>query len=319
MLTKLQHIENELAKLVSADDGSRFDAKYTSTLAQELEFIKTQTFDIKYPELRARMLIPVDNSVPTWAETWGYDQWDLFGAAAIISNYADDLPLVDVLKERFTHKVQAIGDGYTYSIQDLRRSAATGTAIDGKRSAAARRVIEYKIDKIGAVGEAMAGIPGVLNHPNVPLVTAVTGTWSGATGLQMIADMDFLVNSLIANNKETFFPDTIVMSGILRRIFSSKPMSADNTKTALSVFLENSDYINNIESWYECETTDAAGTGPRTLCYKRDPEVLGLVVPQEFEQFPPQAKNLAFKVPCHARVGGVQIQYPLAMAYMDGL
>ena len=57
---------------------------------------------------------------------------------------------------------------------------------------------------------------------------------------------------------------------------------------------------------------DAAGTGPRMLTYQRDPEILELIIPQDFEQFPPQARNLAFVVPCHARIGGV-VTHPAIM------
>ena len=55
------------------------------------------------------------------------------------------------------------------------------------------------------------------------------------------------------------------------------------------------------------------------MSYKKDPEVLTLEIPQEYEEMPPQAKNLQFHVPVHARIGGVIVYYPIAMAYMDGL
>jgi hypothetical protein len=45
--------------------------------------------------------------------------------------------------------------------------------------------------------------------------------------------------------------------------------------------------------------------------------VVHLVIPQDFEQMPPQPKNLAFSVPTHGRIGGVTFHYPLAAAYMD--
>ena len=77
--------------------------------------------------------------------------------------------------------------------------------------------------------------------------------------------------------------------------------------------------ITDVDFWHKLDLADAAGTGPRMVTYQRDPEVLELVIPQEFEQFPPQARNLAFVVPCHARVGGVVVYYPLAIVYTDGL
>jgi hypothetical protein len=54
------------------------------------------------------------------------------------------------------------------------------------------------------------------------------------------------------------------------------------------------------------------------VAYLRNPEVLELEIPQDFEQFAPERRNLEFIVNCHARCGGVLVYQPLAMAYMDG-
>jgi hypothetical protein len=75
--------------------------------------------------------------------------------------------------------------------------------------------------------------------------------------------------------------------------------------------------VTNVEQWYKLETADEGLDGPRIMAYQRSPEVISLVVSQEFEQMPPQAKNLSFLVPCHARFGGVKVVYPLAAAYGD--
>jgi hypothetical protein len=60
--------------LAALGAGDRFDSKFTSALERQLEFIKAQTYDIVYPELKARTLIPVDNSVDPGAETITYRQ-----------------------------------------------------------------------------------------------------------------------------------------------------------------------------------------------------------------------------------------------------
>lgn len=298
--------------------NQRWDDKFTAVLQKQLEYVKTKTYDIVYPEKKARRLIPVSNEIDPGAESMVYRQWDEFGAAVVIANYADDLPLVDVMVEEFTVKIQSLGQAYQWSIQDLRRSAMSGAMLDSRRARAARRAIENKIDDIAAAGLASGGLKGFVNHPNVTLVAPITGSWASASALQILADLDHLVTSIIETNKETFMPDTLVLPYSLFKIISTKPMSVDNTTTVLQTFLKNSTHIRNVETWYKLDNADAAGTGPRIVCYKRDPEVLTLEIPQEFEQFPPQARNLSFVVPCHARIGGVVIYYPLAMAYMDG-
>ena len=49
-----------------------------------------------------------------------------------------------------------------------------------------------------------------------------------------------------------------------------------------------------------------------------DEENMQLVVPMEFEQLPPQVVNMTFKIPCHIRVGGIRVSYPLSIRYLDG-
>jgi len=47
--------------------------------------------------------------------------------------------------------------------------------------------------------------------------------------------------------------------------------------------------------------------------------VAALQIPQDYEEFDPQLDGLVFKVPCHQRVGGTIIYYPIAVLYMDGI
>ena len=302
---------------------ARMDAKFTAVLEKQLEFVKTQTYDIVYPDLKAKQLIPVDNSAGPGAETITYRQWDEFGMAQIISNYADDLPLVDALVEEFVQRVHSIGAAYQWSIQDLRRSAMADSRLDQRKARAARNFIERKLENIGALGDALAGLTGIANNANVSLVAVTTGDWFNAatTGEQKIADLNKLVSTIVIANKETFIPDTVLLDiGLYNNISNDRISSTGDTHTTvLEAFLRSSPYIKEVIPWFKLSDANAAGTKARAVCYKRDPEILTFEIPQEFEQLPPQAKNLSFQVPVHARTAGVIVYYPIAMGYMDGL
>jgi hypothetical protein len=73
-----------------------------------------------------------------------------------------------------------------------------------------------------------------------------------------------------------------------------------------------------VDQWNKLNAAGAGGVS-RAVCYMRSEEVLAGVEPQAFEQFPPQWRNLEAVIPTHSRIGGVRIQYPLAVAYMDDL
>lgn len=300
----------------------RLDAGETAALARQLEYIYAQTYDVKYAELKARRFIPIDTSVDAGAEFYTYRQWDMFGMAKLIANYADDLPRVDSLAKEFPAPIKSLGASYGFSIQDMRRAAMAGSQLDARRARAARRAHEQAFDDLMAFGNADAGLSGFTNNTNVPIVPAVTGAWitNAATSLQMIEDLNELVNSIVLATFETFIPDTLLLDNTSFQRINSTPMSStgDADKTVLRFFLDNNPYITSVDQWNKLNAAGAAGVS-RAIAYKRSEEVLAGVEPQAFEQFPPQARNLEFVVPTHSRVGGVRIQYPHAVAYMDDL
>jgi len=300
----------------------RLDAGETAALARQLEHIYAQTYDVKYAELKARRFVPIDTSVDAGAEFFTYRQWNMFGMAKLIANYADDLPRVDSLAKEFPAPIKSLGASYGFSIQDMRRAAMSGSQLDARRARAARRAHEQAFDDIVAFGNADAGLGGMSNNANVPIVPAVTGTWvtSIATPLQMIEDLNELVNSIILATLETFIPNTLLLSNIAFQRINSTPMSTtgDADKTVLRFFLDNNPYITDVDQWNKLNAAGAGGVS-RAIAYQRSEEVLAAVEPQPFEQFPPQARNLEFVIPTHSRVGGVRVQYPLAIAYMDDL
>ena len=297
----------------------RQDANETAIFARQLEHVYTKTYDVKYPEFKARMFIPLDSSVPTGAETYTYRQFDEIGMADLIANYADDLPDVTLVGKEFTGKCKSLGTSYSYSIQDVRRARMAGLALETALPRVARRATEAKIDKLAAFGDAATGLGGFLNNANVPVISPATGTWSTATADNIIADLDKLVNSIVNTTNGVHVPDTLLLPITQFLRLNNLQKSAASDKTVLQWYLENNPFIKNIDHWYLLDLADAELDGPRAVCYQRSPDVCGLVIPQEFEQFPPQAKNLAFNVPCHARCGGVKFTYPLACAYMDGI
>src|SRR3954470_19644785 len=103
-----------------ADESEpRLDVGETAILARQLEYVKASTYDVKYPAFMARNFFPVATDTPAGAETISYYQWDQFGMAKVIANFADDLPMVDAFAKTFTSNVKSIGAAYKYSTQDL--------------------------------------------------------------------------------------------------------------------------------------------------------------------------------------------------------
>ena len=238
------------------------------------------------------------------------------GMAALVSNYADDIPSLEVFGKEFTMKVYDIAQAYHYSDMEIRRAMTARRNLPAMKATKAREFVERRIDDIGAYGIPELDVPGLTNHPNVPILTLPTGTWSGASAEDILADMSYMVEQVVTTTNETEVPDTMALPTALYELIAGKVAGSQLNNTVLNIFLQQNPHITTVASWNKLNTAAADGTG-RIICYRRSPEVLQLEIPEEFTQKPPQQVNLAAKVITRARIAGVSVRYPLAVAYAD--
>jgi hypothetical protein len=305
--------------------GMRADAGESAFFARELEEVRARSYDLKLIELKGRMLVPVDNSVPPGADAVTYSQYTSSGMAKLISSYAEDFPRADIFGKQFTVHPKSLGASYGYNIQEIRAAQMTGLPLEQRRANAARRAIEEKIDKMAQIGDADTDCTGLLNQSAagtyvIPNGASGSQTWALKTPVEILADLNGIANSIVSTTVEVEHPDTIVLPIAQFLLISVTPWSPQNASnvTILEMFLKNNPWVSEVEPWYACKGA-GSGSTDRMVCYKRDPDHIMLVIPQEFEQFPPQVKGMEFVVPCHARCAGVQVPYPLSIAYGDGI
>jgi len=312
-------MENKDQAIKTLESLAHFDANETAHLLRELENIEAQTYDILYSKTKFRELFPVDNSADPGAETITYRQYDTVGMASVVANYADDLPSVDAFAKEFTARVKSLGVSHQYSVQDLRRAAMAGSRLDERRGAIARESIERKFDQIAALGDSEFGIPGVLNNANIPILTLPTaGAWSTLTVDQVLENLHFMAESPFITSKEVHTADTMALPTAVWSYLARTYVDATNRDTILATFLRTDPDIKTVVPWNRLDTAGVGGA-TRGFVYQKSPDVLKIRIPQEYEQFPPQSRNLAFVVPGHARMGGAVVYRPLACAFADGI
>lgn len=298
------------------------DADTGAFLSKQLEHIRGQLYDLKMARLKARELIPVDGSVPSGARTLTYRQFEMLGLAKILGNYSDDIPRANVVAREFTSKIRGLASSYGYSLEDARAAMMAGVPLDQKDAMAARRAIEEQIDTIARSGSTKHGLLGFLNQPNVSAYTVANGAggtalWADKSPDEIVDDLNGIANFVVETTKEVEIPDTIIVP-VAQFGRLTKRMGDGDSTTILRHFLASNPYIKAVIPWSACKAAGAMATD-RMVCYRRDPECLSLVIPQEFEQLPPQAKGLEVVTNCHARCGGVVFTYPLSAAYGDGI
>lgn len=299
------------------------DANLIGFFQKELEYVKTQTYDIKYPELKARNLIPVSTDGGPGANEITYQQFDQTGFAKVIANYADDLPRAYIRGAEFTSKIRSLGDSYGYTLQEIRNAQFAGKPLDTRFAAAARKGMELKINDIAWKGDAESGLFGLLNYPNITRgdVAEVNGQteWSHKTPDEILADLNNIVNAMIELTNGVEIPDTILLPLKQYRYIATKRYSDFDARSILDVFLGQSRSPVTMVDWV-LELKGAGTDGVDIMvAYKRDPNNLELCLPSPFEQLPIQERNLELVVNCHARCGGVLIYYPLSVSIGEGI
>ena len=302
---------------------AHFDADESIFLQRQLDHIKSQSYDVKYAELKARKLIPLSSEADPGATRIFARSYNQFGLAKLISSYADDLPRADVIGEEFSVPVRTLGSSYGYNIDEMESAAYGNVPLEQRRANAARRAIAQEENRLAFFGDADAGLPGFFTNPSVPAVvlpadgTGSSVLWANKTPDQILRDLNLVVNSIAELTLGVETADTLLMPLQAFNFINSTPRSPNSDTTILNYFLQNNPYIQQVE--FVNELVDAgASSSRRMVAYRRDPEVLTMEVPKDFHQLELQNRNLEYIIPCRERFAGVFIYYPLAIAYADG-
>lgn len=306
---------------------SKLDAGEQLWFNRQLEFIKGQTYDIKYAELMAAKIIPVSNEAGSGARKITYRSYDMVGAAQVIANYAKDFKRVDILAQEFTSTVESIGDSYEYSLQDIRASMMTNVNLEQRRANAAVRAIAQLENTIAFFGLPANNLPGLFTNTNIPIALApadgsgASSSFDNKTADQIIRDVSKLINDVRVTSKNVERANTVLLPLSVYTTLKNNPRSTLSDKSILQWLMDNHSGLDGINEWIPLNELETAGTGSTRMmvAYNKNPEKLTLEIPQPFEVFPPQVEGLQYKVPCHERIGGVLVYYPLSLNFVYGI
>ena len=321
------------ASLVSTPQMRFDDAEAASIFfARELDYVKSQSYDVEYPEFTALSLFPISNEVDPGAETITYYSYDKVGLAKIISNYATDLPRADVKGKPTTAIIKSIGDSYGYSIQEMRASRMAGKSLDTRKAESARYQIDYLNNKIAWNGDAETGLRGVLSTDNdIPLYVIANGAkgttkWADKDADEILADITGMMTQMARTTKKVEKPDTLALPAEAYIILQNRRI--DGTASNLLTYIQ--DNIKDIQNIVSCPELDpdSVDTNPYAaeedgkgvmLLFKNDARKLTIENPLPFIQYPVQTQGLEMVVPCEARTAGAIIYYPMSLLIATGI
>lgn len=310
----------------------RFDSVEDASVffARELDYIKAKSYDKQYPEFTALNHFPITHEVPEGAETVTYYSYEKTGMAAIISNYATDLPRADVKGTPTTSPVKSIGDSYGYSVQEMRASRMAGKSLDTRKADAARYAIDRTANTIAFAGDSENKLMGMLTTGNnIPVFTPSTVTVDGEqhtefkykSAAEILADINGMFGYQAKLTKNVEKADVLALPASVYIDISTRQIP--NTGYTVKKFLlENAPYLKDIISAPELES-DSAETNPYGagvgLMYTNSADKFSLEIPMPFYQYPLQNRNLEVIVPCEERVAGIIMYYPLSAMLVVGI
>lgn len=308
-------VDDVIVRMAAAEKIT--DASETLTFARQLETVKNKVYEKKYEDLHAREFVSFETNDGD-SEFITYRLYDATAIAEVVSNYATDFPLCSASAEERMMRAHELGNGYGYSIIDLRRAAKAGVPLDSKMAMAARRGHALAIEDAVAVGVPQLRTFGLLNHPNVSIVSLPTGNWPGATSTQILADLNSLVTNMMVNSRMILSGNTLLMSVSAYRLIATKFLDTINASniTVLEAFQKQNPGV-TVKSWFKLGTASASGANGRLVFYQNSPEVIVFENGQEFEVFPAETRALQVFHACRSTFYGIALHQPMGIVYAD--
>lgn len=319
----MDQMRYDAGTLRAIDNSGRFDANESVFFARQLEYIKTQTYDIKRAALNALALMPVSTAIPEGATTHTYRQYDTVGMAKIIANYGNDLPRADVTGKEFTNPIRSIGNAYGYNVQEVRSALFAGINLNARKAVAATRAHNEKINQLAFFGDAEYGLPGLFDNTNIPDVTILadgtgsTKTFSTKTSAQIVRDINLAIDTVTIQSLGVHKATELWLPVAQYTLIASTQNSAA-TDASILEFLQR--MHPGVTFRMVVELDEAGGTGlDRMYALENSMNNWQLEIPMMIRQYAPQQKGLEFEIPVESRFAGVIVEYPLAFTYGEGI
>ncbi|MBO0141499.1 DUF2184 domain-containing protein [Agrobacterium sp. Ap1] len=303
-----------------------------SFLIRQASLIEPTVYAIRYQDIQYPQLIPVDTSAPEWIQSVTYFSMDGVGQAQWFAGAAQDVPKVELTREKFETGVSMAAIGYGYNLEELGTAQLLGMNLSADKAQLARRIAEEKIDQVAFVGDTGKGFTGLVNASTPTATTAPadgTGsatTFASKTPDQVLRDINGQLTGMFTGTLGGEIADTLLMPYSVMLDLSTRRIDAVNQTTILEWIERNNIYTRTtgqpltIRGVFGYLDTAGAGGTKRLVAYRRSPDVLKMHIPMPFRFLPAwQTGPMRFDVPGIFRLGGVDIRRPKAVRYLDGI
>ena len=235
--------------------------------------IEAQVTKKLYPNIRYRERVFVDTSPNAFAASVTHFQQDQVGKAKFISGKGDDIPLVDILRNKFEQGILDAGVGYSFSFTEIGQAQMIGTNLSAEGAIAARDAFEFLVDEVAHVGNSEAGIEGLVNTTGITTVAAAQ-TFAAATPDQILATVNANITAIWSGSKGIDVPDTVLLPLAQYGDIATRRLGAgDGAMTVLDFIKAKNVYTAETGRELTISATHYI-TNNRMVLYKNDPAVV---------------------------------------------
>lgn len=296
---------------------------YTIFFKEQCNLILNKIVETIYDKLEAFKYIPLAPAEGEGLESLSWRSFTAVGMAKIISDYANDIPSVEVYGTENTSKVYHVATSYGWDKFEVERAQRANRRLVDNKSNAARLAIETKVDQLAWVGDAAYNIEGFTNYTGISqcvLKNNEAGTskkWEDKTPEEIATDINDLVSTVLTTTSNKEQPDTIIMPPSYMRMLTTQFVDTNKTQSVFD-FVKKCNPM--ITTWGAVQALTTAGYGGkgRIMCYTKSNDKLEYHLPVPVRQEEPERDGLRYSVILTADVGGVTIYYPQSVAYADG-
>jgi hypothetical protein len=309
--------------LQSNNNITNLDAAETIFFMNELNRMKTTLYERPMPILKANELIPVSRSTDKGAETVTYTMYDRANNGKVISNYADDLPTVEVMGKVATNPIRSFGDSFIISVQDLNAARFASKDVFAMKAFAALESHLVWMNNTAFFGIPDCNLTGWLTNPYIATAAVAGDTdphklWSykAITNPDLIlADLKEIANATMLASSGLYKADSIVMPFAQYSLIEGLRVTGTET-TVLEYFTRTTP---GVTVYWANELAGGFSTKDGMIAFRKREEDFWQEIPLSFEMYAPQWNNLAYKVPCHSRHGGTVVARPETQTIRTGI
>lgn len=298
-------------------------------LVSQLSHIEPTIYQTKYPDITYADLVPVDTSANPWVQSIEFYSSNRVGQAKWGAGRANDIPKVDLTRDKHTSAVEMATIGYDYTIGELNTARMLGQNLTADKGIAARYAYEKFVDDVAKIGDATKGFSGLYNTAGVTAAAVAADgassatTWVSKTPDQVLRDVNAIITGIHTSTVGIEMADTLVLP-IESYAHLTTVRITDTSMTLMEWVKKNNIFTAmtgqelTIRADYRL-TTLGSSSSRRMVAYRRSPDVVKMHIPMPLNFLAPQLSGLLYEVPGMFRIGGCEIRRPGSVRYADGI